>query len=102
MLKVLMKYFNVGTKSWATRRRIIVVTLLFNAGLTIYAAVWLPIDKMTVLVNQCFTLSTFVIAYYVFGNVLDDHSKRKYAQQAGLDPDSLASHNRQQPDQPGG
>ncbi len=67
--------------NWAIRRRIVVLTLLFCAGIVLYSAIWADVAKAALLVNPCFTLSTFVIGYYVFGPVLDDHLQGNIAAQ---------------------
>lgn len=79
MLGSVQKYFNVGQKNWAIRRRIVGATLIFCAVLTVWAASnYMPVDKSTLVINQCFTLATFVIGYYVFGAIVDDHLKRQH------------------------
>lgn len=82
------KYVNVGQKDWAIRRRIVALTLIFCAIMTMWgASSYMPTDKATLIINQCFTLATFVIGYYVFGAIVDDHLKRKH------DVDMVAAEN---------
>ena len=73
------EYLKAGSPDWAIRRRIVIGTLLFCGVMIIWAAGWMSLDKGTLIINQSYTLMTFVIGYYVFGPIVDDHMKRKAA-----------------------
>lgn len=70
-------YLSVGSTNWAIRRRIVIATIIFCFGMIIYASEWMRIETAKDIIRECFLLLTFVIGYYVFGAVADDHLKRK-------------------------
>lgn len=59
--------------SWSTRRRIILVTLLFCAGEVVYLTAWGRDTSLhETIANGAFILAGAVIGAYVFGAVWDD------------------------------
>jgi hypothetical protein len=79
MRNMVANYLNVGDVTWAVRRRIVVLTLLFCAGIVIYCATpYMSLEKATLLVTTVGNLATFVIGFYVFGPIMDDVRKAKW------------------------
>jgi hypothetical protein len=66
---------NVGMASWTIRRRIIVLTLVFCAGLVLYVTLK-GTDTRTAetIVQSAFYLAGMVIGSYVFGAVWEDRA----------------------------
>lgn len=59
--------------SWTIRRRIIVSTLVWCAGMVTYLAIWgRDINLSEAAINGCLLLMASVIGSYVFGAVWDD------------------------------
>lgn len=63
----------LGKPSWAIRRRIIIITLLWCGGMVTYLAAWgRPITLSDTVANGCLLLMASVIGSYVFGAVWED------------------------------
>jgi len=76
--------------SWKVRRRIVILTLLWCAGMVTYLAVWgRDIDLSETTVNGSLLLMASVIGSYVFGAVWDDknHGQAAVDLQTGGTPD---------------
>jgi len=67
---------NPGKSSWAIRRRIIILTLIFCAGVVTYLTLK-GTDTRTAetIVQSAFALAGAVIGSYVFGACWEDRSK---------------------------
>lgn len=73
----LRKFFSVGNPDWTVRRRIVIYSLLFCAAEIVWASQWMRMETAPSIISQAFIMATFIIGGYVFGNVVDDHLKRK-------------------------
>lgn len=83
------KFFDVGNPLWTVRRRIVIYSLLFCGGMIIWAAQWVRMETAKDIISQAFLMGTFIIGGYVFGNVVDDHLRRK-ADAGALQPPPLS------------
>lgn len=82
-----MKFFmdHVASPDWAVRRRIIILTLIWGAGLVTYLAVWgRDISLSDTIAMNIILLMGGIIGSYVFGAVWEKNVARKadVAQQA--------------------
>lgn len=72
-----MMFDKIGSPTWRVRRRIIVATLLWCAGMVTYLAIWgRPISLSETTVNALILLMGSIIGSYVFGVVWDDKNKQ--------------------------
>ncbi|MEX2739900.1 hypothetical protein AB3480_00375 [Rhizobium mongolense] len=75
-----MKFFmdHVADPDWAVRRRIIIIALLWSAGLVTYLAVWgRPIELSDTIAMNLILLIGGIIGSYVFGAVWEKNASRK-------------------------
>lgn len=76
----MMKFFmdHVGSQDWAVRRRIIIVSLIWIAGVVTYLAVWgRPIALSDTIAMNLIILFGGIIGSYVFGAIWDKNSQRR-------------------------
>lgn len=75
-----MKFFmdHVASPDWAVRRRIIILTLIWAAGLVTYLAVWgRDISLSDTIAMNIILLMGGIIGSYVFGAVWEKNVSRK-------------------------
>ena len=71
--------------SWKIRRRIVILTLLFCAGVIAYLTGWAESTELAeTIANGVLILAGSVIGSYVFGAVWDDRNVMQ-AKEAGVD-----------------
>lgn len=68
---------NEDQKPWSFRRRVVITTLLFCAGVVVKVAVWGQNSESIgeALVTMAFGLAGAVIGSYIFGAVWNDKEK---------------------------
>lgn len=75
----LMKFFldHVGSSDWTVRRRIIILSLIWIAGLVTYLAIWgRPTSLVEAIATNLILLFGGIVGSYVFGAVWDSNRKR--------------------------
>ena len=82
-----MKFFmdHVGSQDWAVRRRIIILSLIWIAGLVTFLAIWgRPIALSDTIALNLILLFGGIIGSYVFGAIWDKKNQMRadVAQQA--------------------
>ena len=70
---------NVDQKPWSFRRRVVIATLFFCAGVVVKVTVWGHQSEGIgeALVTMAFGLAGTVIGSYIFGAVWNDKGKRE-------------------------
>lgn len=68
---------NIGTGSWAVRRRIIIISLIFSAGIITYLTIFGQDNRLheSIATGMIFFASS-VIGSYVFGAVWEDKGRQ--------------------------
>ena len=77
---------NEGQKAWSFRRRVVIATLLFCAGVVVKITVWSHQSDAIgeALVTMAFGLAGAVIGSYIFGAVWNDRRGTDYREEPGV------------------